>query len=80
VIRGPGDVTEIPVPDIHEDLTYTPAAYLGELPGYDISVPLQRAEGRRAEQASTDLRCSISPRPFTQLAVSLGHIFKVESG
>ena len=53
------------------------SSYLGELPGYDPTLPLEQAEGRRALEAAR-FRAVLLYRTFTQLAVSLGHIFRVE--
>jgi intracellular multiplication protein IcmO len=81
LVRDPrtGDVTEIPVPDIPEDLTYPLRAYLGELPGYDISVPYNEQKGEEPSKQH-GFALFYFTATFTQLAVSLGHIFKVESG
>lgn len=74
-----GDVTEVPVPDMPEDLVYPLRAYLGELPGYDLSVPYNEQKGSEpAEQHGFALFYFTAT--FTQMTVSLGHIFKVETG
>jgi intracellular multiplication protein IcmO len=55
------------------------SAYLGELPGYDISEPYneQKGEERSKQHGFALFYFTVT---FTQLAVSLGHIFKVDSG
>jgi intracellular multiplication protein IcmO len=81
LIRDPrtGDVSEIPVPNIPEELTYPLRAYLGELPGYDISVPYNEQKGEEPSKQH-GFALFYFTATFTQLAVSLGHIFKVDSG
>ena len=80
-LRDPesGKVIEIPVPDMPEDIVYPARAYLGELPGYDTSVPYNEQKGDEpAKQHGFALFYFTAT--FTQLTVSLGHIFKVLSG
>ncbi len=74
-----GRIAEIPVPDMPENIIYPLLAYLGEVPGYDISVPYneQRSE-KPSEQHGYSLMYFTAT--FSQMSISLGHIFKVESG
>jgi len=65
--------------DIPEDVIYPLQAYLGELPGYDSSVPWnEQKDNKPSEQHGYALMYFTGT--FTQLAVSLGHIFKTYSG
>ena len=43
-VRDPisGETTDIPVPEMPEDVVYPLQAYLGELPSYDMSLDLNR--------------------------------------
>lgn len=81
LVRDPktGKVAEIPVPDMPLDIVYPLLAYLGELPGYDISVPYNE---QRSDKPSEQHGYAIMyfTGMFAQMSVSLGHIFKVESG
>jgi intracellular multiplication protein IcmO len=65
--------------DIPEDIVWPLKAYLGELPGYDPSVPHDK---QRGDEPSTQHGFAqfYFTATFTQLAVSLGHILKVENG
>ena len=74
-----GKVTEIPVPEMPEDIIYPAGAYLGELPGYDTSVPYNEQKGDEPSKQH-GFALFYFTATFTQLAVSLGHIFKVLSG
>lgn len=74
-----GEVIEIPVPDMPEDIIYPASAYLGELPGYDTSVPYNEQKGDEPSKQH-GFALFYFTATFTQLAVSLGHIFKVLSG
>ena len=72
-----GTVTELDVSDdMPEDITWPLRSYLGEFPGYD---PACHSTSRRARSHQAD---TVTPiyftATFTQLAVSLGHIFRVE--
>ena len=74
-----GNPIEYKVPEMPEDIVYPLQAYLGELPGYDSSVAWnQQKENKPAEQHGYALMFFTGT--FTQLAVSLGHIFKVLNG
>lgn len=67
------------VPNIPDEILYPLQAYLGEIPGYDISVEWnQQRDTKPSEQHGFALMYFTST--FTQLSVSLGHIFKVQSG
>ena len=74
-----GAVSEVAVPDIPEELVYPLQAYLGELPGYDTSVPYNQQKGEEPSKQH-GFALFYFTATFTQLAVSLGHIFKVETG
>jgi intracellular multiplication protein IcmO len=82
MVRDPanGKITEYDVSkDMPEDIIYPMQAYLGELPGYDSSVPWnQQKDNKPSEQHGYALMYFTAT--FTQLAVSLGHIFKVLNG
>jgi len=62
-----------------EELTWPLRSYLGELPGYDPSVPLDKQKGDEPSKQH-DYAQFYFTATFTQLAVSLGHIFRVENG
>src|SRR6202012_3275304 len=74
-----GAITEIPVPEMPEEIVYPLLAYLGEVPGYDISVPYneQRSDKPSEQHGYALLHFTAT---FTNMSISLGHIFKVESG
>ncbi len=81
LVRDPrtGKVSEIPVPDMPLDIVYPLLAYLGDLPGYDISVPYnEQRSDKPSEQHGYAVLYFLST--FAQMSISLGHIFKVESG
>ena len=65
--------------DIPEDIVWPLKAYLGELPGYDPSVPLDKQKGDEPSKQHGFAQFYFTAT-FTQLAVSLGHIFRVENG
>jgi intracellular multiplication protein IcmO len=74
-----GTVTELDVSDdIPEDVIWPLRSYLGELPGYDPSVPLDKQKGDEPSKQHGYAQFYFTAT-FTQLAVSLGHIFRVES-
>ena len=74
-----GVITEMPVPDIDEALLYPLRSYLGESGGYDLSQPVhkQRSDEPAKQHSFVVMHFSAT---FTQLAVSLGHIFRCEIG
>lgn len=76
---GTNELCEIPVPDIPVDLIYPLQAYLGEIPGYDVTLPynMQKTEKPFEQHGYAIFYFTAT---FTKLAVSLGHIFKVERG
>ncbi|WP_158803511.1 type IV secretory system conjugative DNA transfer family protein [Acidisoma sp. L85] len=81
LVRDPktGTIIEMPVPEMPLDIVYPLLAYLGELPGYDISVPYnEQRSDKPSEQHGYALMYFTAT--FSQLSISLGHIFKVESG
>lgn len=69
-----GAVTMLDVPDVPEALLYPLRAYLGETGGYDAGLPFnkQRSEEPAKQHSFVTMHFSAT---FTQLAVSLGHIF-----
>ena len=74
-----GAVTELDVShDIPEDITWPLRSYLGELPGYDPGMPLDKQKGDEPSKQHGYAQFYFTAT-FTQLAVSLGHIFRVES-
>ena len=77
--RNTGQVEEIPVPDMPEDVIYPLQAYLGEIPGYDTTAPYNQ---QKTDEPSKQHGFALFyfTATFTQLAVSLGHIFRCESG
>jgi intracellular multiplication protein IcmO len=82
LLRDPetGIVTELDVKrDIPEDITWPLRSYLGELPGYDPSVPLDKQKGDEPSKQHGYAQFYFTAT-FTQLAVSLGHIFRVDNG
>ena len=77
--RAGGNPIEHRVPDIPDEILYPLQAYLGEIPGYDISVEWnQQRDTKPSEQHGFALMYFTNT--FTQLSVSLGHIFKVQNG
>jgi intracellular multiplication protein IcmO len=74
-----GRVEEIAVPDMPEDAIYPLQAYLGEIPGYDTELPYNK---QKTDEPSKQHGFALFyfTATFTQLAVSLGHIFRCESG
>jgi intracellular multiplication protein IcmO len=74
-----GRFEEIPVPDMPEDLVYPLQAYLGEIPGYDTELPYNKQKTDEPFKQH-GFALFYFTQTFTQLAVSLGHIFKCESG
>ena len=74
-----GDVSKVQVVDMPEEIIYPLKAYLGELPGYDISVPYNEQKGDEPSKQH-GFALFYFTGVFSQLSVSLGHIFKVLSG
>ena len=74
-----GDPIQVPVPGISEHLVYPLKAYLGETGKYDLSQPVhkQRSDEPAKQHSFVVMHFSAT---FTQLAVSLGHIFKCQHG
>jgi len=74
-----GEPERFEVPDIPENLIYPLLAYLGEIPGYNMELPYnQQTSEKPSEQHGYAI--FYFTQTFTQLAVSLGHIFKVQTG
>ena len=61
--------------DVPEDITWPLRSYLGELPGVNTSVPLNK-QGEEPSKQHGYAQFYFTAT-FTQLAVSLGHIFRV---
>ena len=74
-----GKVTEILVDDIPEALLYPLDAYLGETGGYDKALAYNKQKSNQPAEQHSFVVMHFSAT-FTQLAVSLGHIFKCEIG
>ncbi|VTZ27265.1 Intracellular multiplication protein IcmO [Methylocella tundrae] len=78
-LRDPatGEVRDIDVPGIPEDIIYPLKAYLGELPAYDMTLDWNQ---QKTEEPSRQHGYAVFyfTRTFELLGVSLGHIFKVE--
>jgi intracellular multiplication protein IcmO len=82
LLRDPatGTVGELDVNgEIPEDIIWPLRSYLGELPGYDPMLPLDKQRGDEPSKQHGYAQFYFTAT-FTQLAVSLGHIFRVESG
>jgi intracellular multiplication protein IcmO len=81
LVRDPatGTVTNLDVSgEIPENLVWPLLSYLGELPGFDPDLPLNKQNDDPSKQHG--YAQFYFTATFTQLAVSLGHIFRVESG
>ena len=77
--RGSLDPVPLPIPDIPVDLLKPVLNYLGEVPGYNIDLPYnEQTTDKPVEQYGYALM--YFTQAFTQLSVSLGHIFRVEQG
>jgi len=75
-----GIVTDIPVGDeMDEALLYPLRSYLGETGGYDKALPYNKQKSDEPAKQHSFVVMHFSAT-FTQLAVSLGHIFKCEIG
>jgi intracellular multiplication protein IcmO len=81
LVRDPGatEPRPIPVDDIPGDLLYPLLAYLGEIPGYNIDLPYNEQKTDEPFKQH-GFALFYFTAAFTQLAVSLGHIFKVDAG
>jgi intracellular multiplication protein IcmO len=64
---------------ISQDMIWPLKAYLGELPGYDATVPLDKQKSDKPSEQHGYAQFYFT-ETFAQLAVSLGHIFKVDNG
>lgn len=65
--------------EIPEDIISPLKSYLGELPGYDPEMRLDQQKGTEPAKQHGFAQFYFTAT-FTQLAVSLGHIFRVDSG
>ena len=74
-----GQVESIDVSDIPPALLYPLSAYLGETGGYDKSLPHNQQKSDEPAKQHNFATMHFSA-VFTQLGVSLGHIFKCEAG
>ncbi|MCB8877453.1 type IV secretory system conjugative DNA transfer family protein [Acidisoma silvae] len=78
--RETGNIRELDVSaDIPEEIVWPLKSYLGELPGYDASLPLDKQKGDEPSKQHGYAQFYFTGI-FAKLAVSLGHIFGVESG
>jgi intracellular multiplication protein IcmO len=78
--RETGVVRELDVSgDIPEDIVWPLKSYLGELPGYDPTLPLDKQKGDEPSKQHGYAQFYFTPI-FAKLATSLGHIFGVECG
>jgi intracellular multiplication protein IcmO len=78
--RETGVVREVDVSaDIPEEIVWPLKSYLGELPGYDATLPLDKQKGDEPSKQHGYAQFYFTGI-FAKLAVSLGHIFGVESG
>ncbi len=74
-----GKATLIDVPKIPEALLYPLVSYLGETGGFDKDLPFNKQKSDEPAKQHSFVVMHFSAT-FTQLAVSLGHIFKCEIG
>ena len=82
LLRDPhaGHTRELDVgKEIPEDIVWPLKSYLGELPGYDPNLPIDKQKGEEPSKQHGFAQFYFTAT-FTQLAVSLGHIFRVECG
>jgi intracellular multiplication protein IcmO len=78
--RETGLIRELDVSaDIPEGIVWPLKSYLGELPGYDPTLPLDKQKGDEPSKQHGYAQFYFTGI-FAKLAVSLGHIFGVESG
>ncbi|GAB0119857.1 type IV secretory system conjugative DNA transfer family protein [Acidisoma sp. 7E03] len=78
--RETGVVRELDVSgEIPEDIVWPLKSYLGELPGYDPTLPLDKQKGDEPSKQHGYAQFYFTPI-FAKLATSLGHIFGVECG
>ncbi|CAM2926651.1 conjugal transfer protein TraG [Komagataeibacter xylinus] len=79
LIRNPGSdrPIEVSVPEIPDDILYPAQAYLGELPGYDSSLAWNEQKENKPSEQHGYAKMYFT-RVFTQLGVSLGHIFRAQ--
>jgi intracellular multiplication protein IcmO len=74
-----GQVEIVDVSDIPEAFLYPLRAYLGETGGYDSSLPYNKQKSDEPAKQHSFVTMHFSGT-FTQLAVSLGHVFRCEVG
>jgi intracellular multiplication protein IcmO len=82
LLRDPdtGAETELDISgEIPENITWPLRSYLGELPGYDPSLPLEKQKGGEPSKQHGYAQFYFTAM-FAHMAVSLGHIFRVENG
>jgi intracellular multiplication protein IcmO len=82
LVRDPatGSIANLDVNgQIPEDIVWPLLSYLGELPGFDPDLPWDKQRGEEPSKQHGFAQFYFTAM-FTQLAVSLGHIFRVESG
>lgn len=69
-----GEIGEVDASGIPEGLLYPLRAYLGKTPGYDTTQPWNKQKSHQPSEQHGYATMGFS-RTFTQMAVSLGHIF-----
>lgn len=72
-----GRTREVACPDIPDEIVWPLRAYLGELPGYDPDLPLEKQRGEEPSKQHGYAQMYFT-QVFQQLGVSLGHIFRCE--
>jgi intracellular multiplication protein IcmO len=77
--RVTGKIDDISIEGIEEDIIYPLKAHLGDIPGYDTALDYDRQKSDEPSKQHGFARFYFTAT-FTQLGVSLGHIFKVEQG
>ena len=81
LVRNPenGVITDVDVADMPEALLYPLRAYLGETGDFDFTLPWNQQKTNEPARQHSFVLLHFR-QTFTQLAVSLGHIFKCEHG
>jgi intracellular multiplication protein IcmO len=81
LVRNPetGEITDVDVADMPEALLYPLRAYLGETGDFDFNLPWNQQKTNEPARQHSFVLLHFR-QTFTQLAVSLGHIFKHEHG
>lgn len=81
LVRNPenGEISDVDVVDMPEALLYPLRAYLGETGDFDFNLPWNQQKTNEPARQHSFVLLHFR-QTFTQLAVSLGHIFKHEHG